>query len=528
MTVATRLAEANFSVALVEAGGFYENAVGNRTVTPGYYAENLGNIGNNWNFQTKPQPQLYNQSVRYDRGRTLGGTSALNAMLYQRPTRGSHERWAQTVNDSTYGWDAFLPYYQRSVNYTAPNAAVRAANASVPEPGAGAYSPLGGPLKVTHSNWATPFASWGQSALRELGLPVIRDFDTGDLIGHQYCPLTLNPDDQTRGSSEATILRQYLGNGRSNLQVYAHTMAKRVTFDGNKTATGVEVESYGQPYSLTATKEVIVAAGAFQSPQLLMVSGIGPAAELEQHNISTLSALEGVGKNMQDHILIGVYYRVQTLTTNDLQNATIARHYEELYRKNATGILASQNADYLGWDKLPSEYRNNVTANVREALDKYPTDWPDFEYVVGSTKNGFIQTALIAPQSTGNITISSSNTADPPIIDVGWLTNSIDVEMAIAAVRRGREFFATQAIQPILAGEELKPGNNVTTDAELEEYVRKSVSTVYHASCTCEYSDSSGPVRPPFLTLVRQVQWVHVRIAWQSLTPKLVSMAYKG
>lgn len=168
-----------------------------------------------------------------------------------------------------------------------------------------------------------------------------------------------------------------------------------------------------------------------------------------------------------------------------------------------------------------------MTANVREALDKYPTDWPDFEYVVGSTKNGFIQTALITPQSTGNITISSSNTADPPIIDVGWLTNSIDVEMAIAAVRRGREFFATQAIQPVLAGEELKPGNNVTTDAELEEYVRKSVSTVYHASCTCEYSDSSGPVRPPFLTLVRQVQWVHVRIAWQSLTPKLVSMAYK-
>ena len=257
MTVATRLAHANFSVALVEAGGFYENVVGNRTVTPGYYTENLGNVGNNWNFMTKPQPQLYNQSVRYDRGRTLGGTSALNAMLYQRPTRGSHTKWAQAVNDSSYDWDTFLPYYQKGVNYTTPNAAIRAANASVPAPGPGAYSADGGPLHVTHSNWATPFASWGQLALNELGLPVIRDFETGDLLGHQYCPLTINPDDQTRASSEATFLRKYLSDEKSNLQVYAHTLAKKIVFDGNKTATGVQVESYGQPYSLIATKEVI-------------------------------------------------------------------------------------------------------------------------------------------------------------------------------------------------------------------------------------------------------------------------------
>ena len=382
MTVATRLAHANFSVALVEAGGFYENVVGNRTVTPGYYTENLGNVGNNWNFMTKAQPQLYNQSVRYDRGRTLGGTSALNAMLYQRPTRGSHMKWAQAVNDSSYDWDAFLPYYQKGANYTTPNAAIRAANASVPASGPGAYTADGGPLHVTHSNWATPFASWGQLALNELGLPVIRDFETGDLLGHQYCPLTINPDDQTRASSEATFLRKYLSDEKSNLQVYAHTLAKKIVFDGNKTATGVQVESYGQPYSLMATKEVIVSAGAFQSPQLLMVSGIGPAAELEKHNISVISNLEGVGKNMEDHILIGIYYRVDVTTRTDLlQNVTIARHFEELYRKNATGILASQHADYLGWEKLPAKYRNNVTTNVRDTLDNYPTDWPDFEYV---------------------------------------------------------------------------------------------------------------------------------------------------
>lgn len=102
MTVATRLAEANHSVALVEAGGFYEVEGSNRTITPGYYTNNLGNVGTNRNFMTKPQPQLYNQSVRYDRGRTLGGSSALNAMLYQRGTKGSYARWARMVNDSSY------------------------------------------------------------------------------------------------------------------------------------------------------------------------------------------------------------------------------------------------------------------------------------------------------------------------------------------------------------------------------------------------------------------------------------------
>jgi choline dehydrogenase len=495
MTVAVRLAEANHTVALVEAGGFYENEGGNRTIVPAYYSPNLGNVGTDWNFMTKPQPQLYNSSVSYDRGRTLGGTTALNAMLYQRGTKGTQAAWARAVNDSAYDWESFLPYFQKSANFTPPDASIRAANASVPAPSAEAYIPEGGPLHVTHTKWAAPFSSWGQLALREMGLPDVQDFESGDLIGSQYCPVTVRPDDSTRATSESTFLRSYLNTDRTHLQVYPHTLAQKVLFDENKTATGVEVETCGQRYYLKATKEVVVSAGAFQSPQLLMVSGIGPKSEIAQHNITSISDLPGVGKNMEDHVLIGVNYLVDVSTTAVLQNNTIAQKYEEMYRANGTGLLASNNADYLGWEKLPASYRANMSENTLKTLDAYPSDWPDFEHVVGSFPSSdldpslnyaFLQTALIAPQSKGTISINSTDMSTPPIIDVGWLTSPVDVEMGIAAVRRARDFWETQAIKPILLGPEALPTSNTTTDAEIEVYLRKNVGTVYHASCTCE------------------------------------------
>lgn len=327
-------------------------------------------------------------------------------------------------------------------------------------------------------------------------MPDIRDFESGELIGSQYCPLTVIPEDQTRGSSEATYLRSYLRTTGTHLQVYTHTLAKRVLFDSKKTAIGVQVETCGLPYTLTAKKEVILSAGAFQSPQLLMVSGLGPKDELAKHNITTLVDLPGVGGNMQDHVLIGVFYLVNVTTTAVLANNTIAQQYEATYRNNATGILSSNNVDFLGWEKLPGANRANISATARQALDQYPADWPDLEFVVGSfpvspklvsdLNYAFVETALITPQSKGSIAISSANMADPPIIDVGWLTSPTDVEVMIQALRRGRDFFAANSIQPVLIGGEAAPGPKYTTDAELAAYVRRNITTVYHASCTCE------------------------------------------
>jgi choline dehydrogenase len=183
-------------------------------------------------------------------------------MLYQRGTVQSHQQWADAVDDKSYSWEAFLPYFQKSVNYTGPNTNLRAANASVPQPSTEAYQSDGGPLHVTHSNWATPWASWAQKGFREIGIPDIDDFDSGHLLGSQYCPCTIRPEDQTRATSESTFLQKAMQSDEKNLKVFTHTLAKQLLFDGNKTATGVVVETGGFNYTLSANKEVILSAGA--------------------------------------------------------------------------------------------------------------------------------------------------------------------------------------------------------------------------------------------------------------------------
>ena len=191
-------------------------------------------------------------------------------MLYQRGTVQSHQQWADAVDDQSYSWDAFLPYYKKSVTYTPPKKALRAANASVPQPSHEAYQSDGGPLQVTHSNWATPWASWAQKGFREIGIPDIDDFSSGQLVGSQYCPLTIRPEDQTRATSESTFLQKAMQSDRRNLKIFTHTMAKQVLFDGNRTATGVVVETGGFNYTLSANKEIIMSAGAV-SPKLQQV-----------------------------------------------------------------------------------------------------------------------------------------------------------------------------------------------------------------------------------------------------------------
>jgi choline dehydrogenase len=284
-------------------------------------------------------------------------------------------------------------------------------------------------------------------------------------------------------------------------------LAKRIIFDANKTATGVVVETAGTPYTLNATREVILSAGAVQSPQLLMVSGIGPQSILQQHNISMIANRPGVGSNMWDHIFFPVMYEVDVVTQQALVNTTFANEAAMQYNKNATGILTNPGSDYLGWEKLPGKNFAQLSNTTQQALSAFPADWPNFEFLVSSfppnmkgveisdsAQYASISIALITPLSRGNISISSTDTTDPPLINPGWLSNFSDVEVAIQAVKRGRDFFGASAIQPVLIGEELLPGKNITSDAEIEEFVRQYVATVWHASCTCAMGKIDDPM----------------------------------
>lgn len=251
-----------------------------------------------WRFLTTPQTALANRTVHYTRGKCLGGSSARNYMVYQRGTVGTFDKWAEEVGDESWTWENVYPYYQRSTHFTPANTALRAANASlglVDE--TASFLPNGGPLQVSLPNYAQPWSSFLPEGFEELGIHALeKGTNAGALIGYAYVTMTEDPSDQTRSSSESSFLRTALRS--PSLTVYTHALAKQVVFDEGKTARAVSVDVAGMQFQLNATKEVILSAGAFQSPQLLMVSGVGPSSTLEKYGIPVVADRPGVGQNM--------------------------------------------------------------------------------------------------------------------------------------------------------------------------------------------------------------------------------------
>lgn len=216
-------------------------------------------------------------------------------MAYQRGSKKSYDLWAEQVGDASYKWDSFLPYFQKSLRFSPPDQSKRANNAT-PEYDLEILGKGNGPISVTFSNYAQAFSSWVQKGLAEIGIKPIKGFTSGELLGSSYVLETIRAKTQIRESSETGFLQPALKRG--NLIVFPHALAKRVLFDDKKSATGVLVNTGGKEYILSAKKEVILSAGAFQSPQLLMVSGVGPAATLQKHNIPVVADRAGVGQNM--------------------------------------------------------------------------------------------------------------------------------------------------------------------------------------------------------------------------------------
>ena len=226
LAVATRLAQdGRYSVTVVEAGGFYEFENGNHSVVPGYVYDGWAVASPlvDWGFTTTPQTGAANRSLLYVRGKTLGGSSARNGMVYQRPTVGSMARWAHDVGDESWTWPNVLKYFERSATLTPPPQAYRPANAT---PGYDLNVFAGGPLQVSYSRYAAALASWMFKAASQLGLPVEKQgFQSGNLLGHAYVPSTLDPGNQERSTSQTTYMPLGIETGR--MVIYTHAMAKK-------------------------------------------------------------------------------------------------------------------------------------------------------------------------------------------------------------------------------------------------------------------------------------------------------------
>jgi choline dehydrogenase len=383
LTVAARLAEdASIKVAVIEAGDFYEDVNGNLSTVPAYGAL-VSTPAVDWGFKSTPQSALNGRQLDYSRGKTVGGSSATNLMAYHRGTVDSYHSWAQMVGDTSFDWANFLPYFQKSVRYTPPNNALRAANASVLSPSVQSYSASGGPLEITHSNFADPVSSYAGSAWKELGLNQLNDLTSGALIGNQYSPATIRPSDQTRSTSKSSFLQYAVNSGRNNIFLYKTSLAEKINFANNK-ATGVTISSGSTTFTLEAKKEVILAAGTLQTPQLLLVSGVGPKKVLKQYGIKVIQDLPGVGQGMEDHLFFSMVYKVDVVTLSQtLTDPVFAAKVETEYNQNHTGILTHTGADYFAWEKLPSKYLTKLSSRAQKDLAAFPQDWPHYEVVIG-------------------------------------------------------------------------------------------------------------------------------------------------
>ncbi|KAL8761077.1 MAG: hypothetical protein Q9184_002783 [Pyrenodesmia sp. 2 TL-2023] len=510
LALANRLAEGStHSVAVIEAGGFYEQDNGNVSVVPAYCMVNAGTDSTDfnplvdWGFVTEPQKALGGRRLHYTRGKTLGGTSARNWMYYQRPNAGSLDKWADIAGDDSYTFDKLLPFFKKSVQYTPP--VVLSPN-STNDQDPGAWSSAGGPLQLSHGKYLDPFGTWVQPAAVKLGMASINGFQSGNLLGSAYVPFTVDPVKSQRSSSESSFLQSLPPKAR--LQVYHHTLAERVLLNMRNRATGVRVSSNGTSFSLNARKEVILSAGVFQSPQLLMLSGIGPAATLAKHNISVRINMPGVGSNLQDHAFFGTQRRVLVSTASaQLNNVSVSTEVRTAYNDLATGPLTIPAAGFLAYEKVPPHLRKNLSSSTCHALDtSFSPDWPDIEHLPVGAALGYqrnypnedpvdgynyasIASLLGTPFSRGTVSISSSNPADPPLIDPNYLSHPADVELAIAAVWRQREFWAQ--MKDLTIGKETLPGENVTSDADILEYIKQSIGIAPHAVGTCRMGRKS-------------------------------------
>ncbi|KAL8808636.1 MAG: hypothetical protein Q9200_004165 [Gallowayella weberi] len=487
LTIASRLAaNPQLSVAVIEAGGFYEIDNGNGSVIPALAPVQHG---------------ANNRRLHYAQGKTLGGSSARNFLAYHRGTEGSYKQWADAVGDDSYLFPNFLKYFKRSCQVTPPNLEKRfPTNGTVDFNPAAFDNSLGGPLQVSWPNYAAPIATWAQRGMRAVGILPIRGFDSGNLIGSAWVANTLNPTNEQRSSSQTSYLNRAIQN--TSIVVYTQTLGQKILFDSAKTAYGVSVNTAGEIYTLRANKQIILSAGAFQSPHLLMLSGIGPRQTLQNFNIPVVADLPGVGQNMWDQPYFGISFRVNVETSTRLsKDPLFAIQASKDYLLNGTGILTGV-ASILGFEKLPARSRANFTMATKSKLRTFSRDWPEIEYLVENTFDGYtnnrtgetfadpyeyatITAILVAPLSRGNVTISSANPADPPVINPNWLTDPADAEVAVAAFKRLRDIW--QNMNGTTIGSEFYPGTaTVRTDAQILAYVRNALIQIWHASATCK------------------------------------------
>jgi choline dehydrogenase-like flavoprotein len=481
-TLAARLSEdPATTVCLIEAGGRGDGILVRAPAAAGAMLPGYGKI-NNWAFQTVPQPGLNGRRGYQPRGRALGGSSAINAMLYIRGHRQDYDGWA-AQGCTGWGWDDVLPYFRRSeANQT----------------GADDWHGGDGPLQVAHQASPRPITQAFIAAAESLQYRRTDDFNSGDNEGvglYQVTQFHSGPRKGERCSAAAGYLHPVMGD-RRNLKVMTHARATQILFDGPR-ASGVAYLQGKEARQVTARREVILSAGAFQSPHLLMLSGIGPGAELARHGIAVRHDMPAVGRNLQDHLDF-----IQGFKTDDTDNFGISLgagpkllREARKWRRNGSGMIASPIAEGAGFfrtspsEPLPDAQWHFVVAIVDDHVRKLHLG------------HGFTcHVCVLRPKSRGEVRLASANPLHAPEIDPRYLSDPDDLARMILAARQTREMLMAEPLARYRK-RELFGLHDAMTDADWESAIRARADTIYHPVGTCRMGGDAQSVVDPSLRL---------------------------
>jgi choline dehydrogenase len=429
------------------------------------YLYTIGNPRTDWCYVTEPDPGLNGRTIGYARGKVLGGCSSINAMIYMRGQKADYEHWA-AQGLRGWSWNDVLPIFKRSEDY---------------EHGADEFHGAGGELRVEERRVSWEILDAWRDAAEECGIPKIAEFNRGDNFGNAY--FQMNQRRGVRWSATKAFLRPVLK--RPNLTVRTAALAERVvleTRDGVSRATGVVVRLAGAGVeTLRARREVLLAAGSINSPQLLQLSGIGPAALLREHGIDVAADLPGVGANLHDHLQIRSIYKVRNTRTLNrragswLGKAAMALEYS-LLRTGPLTMPPSQLGAFAKSDD--SQPAANMEWHVQPlSLDKFGSPLHPFDAITPSVCN-------LQPTSRGHVRIKSADPAAHPAIALNYLATVEDVRVAIAGLRFTRRIMAAKALARF-APEEWLPGPGLATDAELRRAAGDLGTTIFHPVGTC-------------------------------------------
>ncbi|GAB7338874.1 hypothetical protein MBLNU457_5560t1 [Dothideomycetes sp. NU457] len=581
LTVANRLSEdPSVNVLLLEAGpadrGEQEIEV------PFFTGDAIGGTYD-WNLTTTPQIYLDGSAKALPQGRVLGGGTVLNGMLWSRGGQGDYDDWV-TLGNPGWGWNDMLPYFMRSETFTPYPISAPSANLIALDPTVHGNS---GPVNVSYSNFVFDQTMNFFDALSELGIPASVDPNAGTVAGAAFMPLDLDPFNQTRstarkayydpgdfstGSGNASAQDStsvYNATGTSGVASRSTTRSWQPLWTKLKRCLGLEtrqsvvgvapmtkLRAVGVQFATdassprrnaSATREVIVSAGAIHSPQLLKLSGVGPAPELQALQIPVAINLPGVGSNLQDHYLVGVSYPYQNtsyVTSSQISaNNTLMAAAQTQYYANRTGpwtsgppdgdafvsLLAMTNGSTAVIDDAQSQTAAQFLANITDPtvtagfaaqlsllIDALQNNSRAASELLNSN-DGHFSVANMRPFSRGSVTLQSSDPFHPPIIDPRYGSNPIDLEILLNAVLFNRKVMSTDAMA-LLQPRQGVPSANAT-NATIMNIIRQGVQTEDHASCSCPMLPLSlgGVVDPNLLVYGTQ----NLRVVDSSIMPMI-------